>query len=395
MILVQVLLVAVGVYIFLNTFYSWFFVVAGKLLPPIKTPHNEELNRFAIYVPCYKGDEVILSSAAQNLQVDYPQSHYKLIVIADHLQAETVAALRQMPLQVVEVQFENSTKAKSLIAAAEQTEGEYDYALILDIDNIMKKDFLRILNHHLAAKPTVVQGHRVALNTDTSMALLDALSEEIGNFIFRLGHAKVGLSAAFIGSAKAIEYQFYRQFIPSISAVGEDKEMEMKLLRAGHRIRYAPDALVYDEKVQALDRFQKQRTRWLAAQFYFLKEHLGSGIRDLLLRGNLDYFDKVIQMALFPRLLLLGLSTLMAFVALWLPLYPASYFWWGNALLLYLAFFLALPAWAYRPATLRAVLTLPKTFLVMFATLFKLKGANKKFIHTEHSATAHHKKTDT
>jgi hypothetical protein len=33
---------------------------------------------------------------------------------------------------------------------------------------------------------------------------------------------------------------------------------------------------------------------------------------------------------------------------------------------------------------LKAIFSLPRAFLLMFGSLFKLKGANKKFIHTVH-----------
>lgn len=394
MIVIHSIATLVLAYLLFNTLYNWFFAVAGRILPRIKTPHNPTRNSFVIYVPCYKGDAVILHTVAENLKVDYPSHKFKMVVIADHLQEETIAKLREQPIQVVTVNFDNSTKAKSLIAAAQQTSEDWDYAVILDIDNIMKRDYLQKLNAHLLHKPLILQGHRVALNTDTSMATLDAISEEIGNFIFRLGHAKVGLSAAFIGSAKAIEFEYYKDFIPQIEAIGGfDKEMEIKLLSGRKRIHYAPDAYVYDEKVQQIKNFQNQRKRWLSAQLHYLKTYLVSGIVQLLTKGNIDYFDKVLQMALFPRLLLLGVSTLLAVLAIFLPLFPGSPWWWFNALMLYLAFFMALPRWAYSFNTLKAILSLPRTFVVMFLTLFQLKGANKKFIHTEHSATTK-RKTD-
>ena len=53
------------------------------------------------------------------------------------------------------------------------------------------------------------------------MALLDAISE--GNqqsSIFRLGHAKLGLSAALIGSGMAFRYDLFRDTMADIKAVG-------------------------------------------------------------------------------------------------------------------------------------------------------------------------------
>lgn len=63
----------------------------------------------------------------------------------------------------------------------------------------------------LFANPDVeaVQTHRIAKNMNNDMALLDAVSEEINNTIFRLGHAKLGLSAALIGSGMAFRYDLF------------------------------------------------------------------------------------------------------------------------------------------------------------------------------------------
>ena len=45
---------------------------------------------------------------------------------------------------------------------------------------------------------------------------------------------------------------------------------------------------------------------------------------------------------------------------------------------------LAVPRKFYNKETLKAVLTLPKGFILMFISLITIKGANKKFIHTQH-----------
>lgn len=77
----------------------------------------------------------------------------------------------------------------------------------------------------------VVQTHRVAKNLNTNMAYLDAISEEINNSIFRLGHVNLGMSAALIGSGMAFEYSlFYKAMMSNTSVGGFDRVLEMKLL---------------------------------------------------------------------------------------------------------------------------------------------------------------------
>lgn len=85
---------------------------------PSLTEAPTTYSRFAVFIlPSYKEDAVILPVARKALQQTYPQYLYSIIVIADSLQPAT---LRQLPIEVIEVTFDVSTKVKSLIAALRQ-----------------------------------------------------------------------------------------------------------------------------------------------------------------------------------------------------------------------------------------------------------------------------------
>ena len=64
--------------------------------------------------------------------------------------------------------------------------------------------------------------------------------------------------------------------------------------------------------------------------------------------------------------------------------------WYYSFALTLIALFFAVPRRFYVLRTFLAIMDLPKAFLSMFLTLFKLKGANKKFIHTQHSTVGSH-----
>jgi hypothetical protein len=104
--------------------------------------------------------------------------------------------------------------------------------------------------------------------------------------------------------------------------------------------------------------------------------------------GNFNFFDKLLQMIVPPRVLLLGLTAIFTLI------YVLNEYWFGlsttvpmlywavTAIFLFFAFVLALPKSFYNQKTLKALISLPGAFFRMFMLLFKLKGANKKFIHT-------------
>ncbi|WP_205783254.1 glycosyltransferase [Flagellimonas allohymeniacidonis] len=372
--------------------YVFLFSFAG--LFPMKKREEilQKQRKFAVLIPGYKEDNVIVEVAEQALKQNYPSDLYDVVIIADSFQQRTLSKLYQLPIRVVEVSFEKSTKSKALNKAMDVIGDDYDIALVLDADNVMERGFLEKVNASFNQGYKVVQGHRIAKNVNTSFAVLDAISEEINNHIFRKGHRVLGLSSALIGSGMAFNYHFFKTTMGKVNAVGGfDKELELKLLKNKIRIEYLQDALVLDEKVQKSEVFANQRKRWLSAQFIYFGRYFFPGIKELFLRGNLDFFDKVYQMVSPPRVLLLGLVfvfSLFYFILVDLlqnsMLGVLSIYWYLSLALTVLAFFFAVPKRFYTKATLRAILKLPKAFLLMFLSLFKLKGANKKFIHTQH-----------
>jgi len=92
-----------------------------------------------------------------------------------------------------------------------------------------------------------------------------------------------------------------------------------------------------------------------------------------------------------PRILLLGIVSIMTTGYFFINSFVAAmetnvsvFYWYSIFILTVLAFLMAIPRKFYNIHTLIAVCSLPKAFILMLMLLFKLKGADKKFIHTKH-----------
>ena len=390
--IVNILEILLLTYFGFASIYIFVFGLAGLFSQKQRKNITQKQRKFAVLIPGYKEDNVIVEVARRALEQSYPEELFDVVIIADSFQEITLQKLRKLPIKLVEVSFEKSTKSKALNKAMEVIGDDYHVALILDADNIMEFDFVSKINAAFNKGYKVVQGHRMAKNLNTPMAILDAISEEVNNHIFRKGHRVLGLSSALIGSGMGFDYHFFKSTMAQVNAIGGfDKELELKLLKNRNQIEYLHNALVMDEKVQKSEVFANQRKRWLSAQFVYFRRFAASGLKELLLRGNIDFADKVYQMISPPRILLLGIVgilTLAYFVlenmlAIEGNMVPALY-WYVTLFITITAFFMAIPRSFYTRKTLHAILTLPKAFGVMFLSLFKLKGANKKFIHTQH-----------
>lgn len=360
-----------------------------SLIPEKKfQPKTNKLNRYAILIPNYRENRIILDVARSALNHDYPKDYYDVYVIADGVASETIAKLKEMGCNVLEVQFENSTKAKSLNSALNSIEsGKYDYAVVLDVDNIMQPGFLYQMNlvHNSGYK--VVQGHRTAKNINTNTAYLDALSEESANSLIRRGIFRLGGSAMIIGSAFSIEWNLFRRLMSDIQDVaGEDRELEIRILAERIKIAYCSAAVVLDEKVENWGNYTRQRSRWAAAHLDFVLKYFSKGFVQLF-KGNLDYFNKVLHSLIPPRIILLGALSVIFILSFFISGFP-FFEWWVSIFVLYIAtLMLSIPKRYYTKRMFVALLELPKMLLLMLLSWIKARGQRNKFVSTPHTYT--------
>lgn len=369
--------------------YLLFFSLSGKFFyrTPFHTAGEVKWHKIAVLVPAYREDGIIESTAVNLLQLRYPREFFDVYIIADSFQPETVATLKRLPVYVLEVSFDKSTKTKSLNEAFSRIEKQYDVALICDADNMLARNFLERVNAAFASGARAVQGRRVAKNLDTSFAILDACSEGINNHIFRQGYNGAGLSSAVIGSGMAFGFEELKNILKSVRAVGGfDKILQLEIIRRGNKIWYLNDAYAFDEKVSSSGAFRQQRKRWVSSQFIYFRQFFATACKQLA-GGNFSYFNlAVLCNLILPR----------AFFFLVLPVFVvlsflAGSFWGWLAVvvtLLYLvALAIAVPRELVNRKLLSAVLQLPKAVLVMAGTVLHVRKSNKTFIHTVHTKT--------
>lgn len=350
-------------------------------------PTAHKQHKFAILFPAYKEDRVIIPVVESFLQQHYPQELYKVIVISDHMQETTNKRLTQLPITLLKANYENSSKAKALNFAMDHFgRDEFDAVIILDADNIVDSNFLSEINNVFDAGVQAIQAHRTAKNRNTDIAVLDGLSEEVNNSIFRRGHVRLGISSALIGSGMVFNYQWFHDNVKHLVTTGEDKELEVLLLKQRIFIEFLDEVYVYDEKTQGEKGFYNQRRRWLATQF----AQWGRVFKDLpqaILSGNIDYSDKLIQWMLPPRLLLFGGIIVMGSIMQIID-WPLALKWWALFLIMGVTLCLAIPDKLVDDRFKKSINKLPLLFIMMVVNLFRMKGMNKKFVNTEKNGSS-------
>lgn len=376
-------------YLVLSVGYLVLFAVASWFADSKEYPTTDVFHRFLILIPGYKEDKVILDTVRAALNQRYPAGHYQVLVISDRMLETTNTLLRSTGADVLEIHYEESSKAKALQAAIRHLsctskKGRIaDYVVILDADNLVSSDYLEQVNRYLQAIPCqALQTHRTAKNLNTTTAVLDAAIEEMNNTLFRLGHVQLGLSSALIGSGMVLSYPWFAENIFHTHTAGEDKELEELLLRQRIRIHYADSIRVLDEKVQHKEVLRNQRRRWIATQF-FMAGLMWPRVPQALCNRNWDYVVKAIQSIILPRSILMGIIGLMAVITTIIPFLSCTK-WWGLLGVLLITLYTAIPKNMRNKRLYQALKEVPFFVITMIRNLFASKGASKKFIHTQH-----------
>lgn len=376
--------------------YFLFFSIASLFFRQKELKWQAENGKRPVTVifPAYQEDEVILNSAGAALKHHSELADIEVLVIADGLKQETVNSLRQQGARVEEIVNQEGTKAAALTFAMQFIPESTREMIVLDIDNVMQEGFVDyILSTKLKKGIPIVQGHRTAKNQNTPYAVLDAISEEVNNSIFRRGHRVVGLSSALIGSGFICDVALFKsEFAGHVKSKGEDKEFELRLLERGIRIGYDDRAIVYDEKVQRSDAFYRQRKRWMAIQRDLKQSAIRNTFSNLKQLRNYEYLNKIYQLMIPPKIITIGVITIGMLLSQVIALLVSGDEF-DAARLSWLILFCALIAsgitsfplrYLNKRMLLKAIIHLPNVLVLMIRARLNLKKIGNDFVHTKH-----------
>lgn len=276
----------------------------------------EPKKSFALIVAAHNEELVIQDIIHSLKRLDYPKELYDIFVIADNCTDNTASKSRAEGALV----YERSHKTKRgkgyalewMFDKIFKLEKKYDGIVVFDADNLASRNFLREMNNKLCEGYKVVQGYLDSKNPyDTWITGTYSVAFWTSNRMFQLSRKNLGLSNQLGGTGFCIETEILKELGWGATCLTEDLEFTCKLVLNGHKVGWAHDAVVYDEKPLTLAQSWWQRKRWMqgyadVASRYFFK----------LLKKSIKEFNfAAIDCALYSIqpivIVLLGLATIL------------------------------------------------------------------------------------
>lgn len=275
--------------------------------PAVNAPPNVlVVPAVSVLIPCYNEGDNAEETLTQALALNYPD--FEVIAINDGSRDNTGEVLDRMAarfprLRVVHL-AQNQGKAMALQAGALLARNEI--LLCIDGDALLDPNCAHWMARRFIADPHVgaVTGNPRIRNRSTLLGRLQV--GEFSSIVGLIKRAQKTFGALF--TVSGVITAFRRVAVHEVGywspdVLTEDIDITWKLQRAGWKVEFEPNALVWILMPETLRGLWKQRLRW------------AKGGAQVLVK-NVDVFAKPAQGFLWPLMLELCASVLWAYVML-------------------------------------------------------------------------------
>lgn len=314
----------------------WFGLLAAVLVAavasrlrarPALDQSEQPRSRFLIVIPAHDEAEVIGTTVASCLDLDYPPDQFQVFVIADNCTDATGTVAEAAGAEVV-VRADPARRSKGFAlddffrtAAANPAVRPFDAYVLIDADTSVAGDLLRAFDSSLGLGADFIQGYYTVRNADASWRTrLITYAFSLANGVWLAGTDALGRSVGLKGNGMCFRSDALRRFPWQVHGLVEDMEFAWALRVGGERVRFEPRARVFGEMVsRGGSGAVSQRRRWESG-----RKALRASVRPLLWDSpRLTLMQKItaqIELSFPPlsRLVVgLGLASMLGFWGSW------------------------------------------------------------------------------
>lgn len=234
----------------------------------------------SILVPAYNEGVLLKGTVESLLALDYPE--YEVVLIDDGSKDDTRDVARELvgtyvargrSVVVKLVEKPNGGKSTALNAGIQVA--AHDLVLCVDGDSQLAEESLKAVVQHMR-DPDVgaVAGNVKVANRDNIWTKLQALEYVEGLNFARSAQSALQLVNIIPGPVGLFRKEaLYDAGLYASDTFAEDCDVTLKIIRAGWRVNYEPEAISYTEAPEKLTDLLKQRYRWTRGIIQAIRKH--------------------------------------------------------------------------------------------------------------------------
>jgi hypothetical protein len=279
----------------LSTLYLLTLLVAARsakrrLRGERADPGGERL-RLVVLVPAHDEEAGIGAAIEALRKCEHPAEARRIVVIADNCGDDTAARASAAGAEVWErTDRERRGKGFALAWALERLLAEDDpfaAVVFVDADCLVSPNIMTALDRRLRDGVRAMQVDYVAGNPDdSSAAALRFAGFAVGDTVRFLGKERLGLSCGLVGTGMAFARDLLERNPWTTTGLVEDGEFHMRLVLAGERVEFVPEAQVSQAVPTSLKASSSQQARWEMGKAQLIRRWSGRLILSGLARAD-------------------------------------------------------------------------------------------------------------
>lgn len=243
--------------------------------PPRPSDPESQL-RLAVLVPAHDEEGGIETTLASLFSCRYPAAARRVVVVADNCGDGTAALAAEAGAEVWErTDPEQRGKGFALIWALQrlfEDEDGFDAVVMVDADCIVSPNLLSAIDARLRGGASAVQVDYVAGNPeDSHVSALRFGAFALADTVRFLGKQRLGLSCGLVGTGMGFRRELLQRAPWTATGLVEDGEYHLRLVLAGERAEFVPEASVSQAVPTSLRASSEQQARWEQGRLQLLR----------------------------------------------------------------------------------------------------------------------------
>lgn len=321
-----------------NTIISFFaFIKKNNSVLNIK-----DNTKFLILIPCHNEEDVIYNTIKHIYLSDYEKQNFTIVPILDNCTDNTFNEVNKFisnypSVNCIPISVKGGTKPKALNAATKHLKStnqweNYDSIVVIDADNVVDKNMLRIYNSLHFKGEKILQCRILSHNDKTTVAKGFTSSFNHITYGFQISRNNIGLSASLCGTGFSINRQVWDDVgFENCSSLAEDLEFSILSIIKGYKVKFVKESYVLNQNLDEFIPSITQRLRWCRGHAQVMVNCLPKIIVSFIRKPRFQLIDSLLFLSTPSRTLLYFLANLLAItfksyiIPLWIIVALATY----------------------------------------------------------------------
>jgi 1,2-diacylglycerol 3-beta-glucosyltransferase len=279
---------------------------------------SSRLLRFDVIVPAHNEEAGITRTVSSLLAMDWPGSHFRVLVVADNCSDATASVALSAGAQVLErhdLTLRGKGYALAYAFASSVNDGFASAVVVVDADAEVSANLLEAYAVRIERGAKAVQAQYGILNPWTSWRTqLITIAKGAFHVVRSRARERLGLSCGVRGNGWCVTHELLREVPYRYYSLTEDVEYGIALGLAGCRVEYAGEAHADADMASSEKNARTQRQRWEKGRFQLVRSSTVPLLLAAVRRRSLVCLDLAFDLIVPPlsyvaaNIVLLGLA---------------------------------------------------------------------------------------